>query len=97
LLTLREEELSLAFNGGKDNMLLLHLIVLYLQKRGRSVEGFNAIYFVDDDDFEEVQCFVEKIAGEYDSASDWIDGLVGCLVRFDGWLVGWLVDWLLVC
>lgn len=60
-----EEELSLAFNGGKDNMLLLHLIVLYLQSRARTVAGFNSIYFVHVDDFEEVKEFVEKIASEY--------------------------------
>lgn len=60
-----EEELSLAFNGGKDNMLLLHLIILYLQSRQRTVEGFNSIYFVNSDDFEEVKCFVEKIASDH--------------------------------
>jgi predicted phosphoadenosine phosphosulfate sulfurtransferase len=54
-----------AFNGGKDNMLLLHLLILYLQSRGRSIAGFNSIYFVHDDDFEEVQHFVEKTASEY--------------------------------
>lgn len=61
----KDNEISIAFNGGKDNMLLLHLIILYLQSIGKSIENFTAIYFASHDDFTEINDFVYFIASEY--------------------------------
>jgi len=66
----RISELSIAFNGGKDNMLLLHLISVYLTSsrisaETGSIENFNAIYFMHKEEFTEVQQFVESISKSY--------------------------------
>ncbi|GAB0091565.1 FAD synthase [Sergentomyia squamirostris] len=54
----RPDQIFLAFNGGKDCTVLLHLVLDHLKNEGISQSGLQCWYFRPDDPFEEVEEFV---------------------------------------
>jgi len=68
----RPEELSIAFNGGKDSIVLLHLIDMAFKNKAEETKQSDwnicnivTLYFVSEKAFEEVNHYVEKIVSEY--------------------------------
>ena len=62
--TYNENQVALAFNGGKDCMVLLHLTHAYLQSQGSS-RKLQAVYIADKEPFDSVEEFIEKCRAMY--------------------------------
>lgn len=63
----RQGALSLAFNGGKDCTVLLHLVIaaLYHRLRGQEIVPIQSVYVTCRNPFPEVDSFVELCAQRY--------------------------------
>ena len=61
----KENQVAIAFNGGKDCMVLLHLVHAYLQKHHRQDGSghhprLQAVYISDQEPFPSVEEFIEE-------------------------------------
>eukprot|EP01121_Diplochlamys_sp_Union-15-3_P011368 TRINITY_DN3291_c0_g1_i4.p1 TRINITY_DN3291_c0_g1~~TRINITY_DN3291_c0_g1_i4.p1 ORF type:complete len:193 (+),score=24.11 TRINITY_DN3291_c0_g1_i4:62-640(+) len=78
------DQLAIAFNGGKDSVVLLHLIHHQLHKHKLKKESLKTIYFMLSDSFTEVDEFLGEISSVYQLkpivlSSSFKDGLVDLL------------------
>ena len=62
----KNNEVALAFNGGKDCMVLLHLAHAYLQDQTQSSQKLLAVYIADKEPFPSVEEFIIKCQDLYD-------------------------------
>ena len=54
------DEIAIAFNGGKDSLVLLHLTFIFLQKdKARKGQKLQALYIRDSDPFNQVEEFID--------------------------------------
>ena len=60
------EEVSIAFNGGKDNIAMIHLVHAFLQNRFPNWNGhLEALYILEKEPFREVEDFIEEAKNNY--------------------------------
>ena len=60
------EEVSVAFNGGKDNIAMIHLVSAYLQNKFPNWNGhLEALYVEEKESFREVDEFMEGAKKNY--------------------------------
>ena len=71
----KPEQVSVAFNGGKDNIAMIHLVHAYLKKHFPDWNGqLEALYIEESDPFREVEEFIEEAKINYNIRLSKIEG-----------------------
>ena len=60
------DEIAVAFNGGKDNIAVVHLVYSYIQKKfPKSKTKLRALHIKEIDPFREVEEYIEETRDKY--------------------------------
>lgn len=59
------EHLCFSFNGGKDSLVVLHLLRAFLERSGHTIDALRIVYFETKNLFAEMETFFNDISAEY--------------------------------